>query len=519
MAMGQLPIVFLTAGRYSPLALVSGIDFADSMLYHRWLARMVWLQVSVHSFAYTYLEASSGDLAESFHEAYWNWGVAATSMFWGLTILAYGQLRTKAYEVFVALHVIMGVIVLVGIYFHIHLLDYWRYKVFIVLTEISAAVWAFDRVFRAANRIYISFRLRTTGSIATATLTTHADDLVRLRIRLPLSRLHLPGEQASSSTVLTRIAPGHSVRILVPRLQFFSDHPFTVIGTGRLPEAGDDIGFLDLLIRQQKGFTRHLSKLQSVDAGAVDVESGTIVKQSAVIVEGPSGEIHHDALRGASQVLLFSGGVGIAYTLPYLIETALSHPDVPCTLVWMIRDIALFHAVLVELNAAAKELAARSKAEQATSKIRRAPLLINLHITSRQAAMQEASDAVSELEKHPAATAPTSGEEDKDARSVSVDSSEEGKGATVHVESSCDHLKPYFHITTSYGRADPSSIITPPVAREQEQKQGQGQERGQLVVMSCGPMALCDDVRYETQRALASGAWRDVCYFEECFNW
>ncbi|KAE8258472.1 hypothetical protein A4X13_0g1660 [Tilletia indica] len=338
LAVGQLPLVFLTAGRFSPLALATGLDFSDSMLYHRWLARMVWLQVSIHSFTYTYWEASSGKLAHSFTEAYWNWGVAATTMFWGLTILAYGQLRTKAYEVFVALHVVMGTMALVCVYFHIHLLDSWRWKVFIVLTEISAALWAFDRVARALNRLYNSFRLRKNGCIATGTITKHGDDLLRFRIELPLSRIQVPGQKNESGSIVSRIAPGHSLRILVPRIQFFSDHPFTVLSTGKLSD-GDGMGYVDLLIRQQQGFTKHMSKLENV-VESIDLESGAVVaKRSAVIVEGPYGELYYDEVRNASHVLLFAGGVGVAYTLPYMIETALSNRNVPCTMTWMIRDI------------------------------------------------------------------------------------------------------------------------------------------------------------------------------------
>ncbi|KAE8231249.1 hypothetical protein CF326_g3735 [Tilletia indica] len=521
LAVGQLPLVFLTAGRFSPLALVTGLDFSDSMLYHRWLARMVWLQVSIHSFAYTYLEASSGYLAESFKQAYWNWGVAATAMFWGLTILAYGQLRTRAYEVFVTLHVVMGIMALVGVYFHIHLLDYWRYKVFIVLTEISASLWAFDRVARALNRLYNSFRLRKNGCMATGTITKHGEDLLRFRIELPLSRIQVPGQNdESGSTIVSRIAPGHSLRILVPRIQFFSDHPFTVLSTGKLSDGGDqgehsDMGYVDLLIRQQQGFTKQMSKLENV-VESIDLESGAVVpKRSAVIVEGPYGELHYEEVRIASHVLLFAGGVGVAYTLPYMIETALSNRNVPCTMTWMIRDIALFDAVMEQLTAAVEELSARSK--EGVEDLKRAPLLINLHITSSDsAATHEAFRAnISELVKHAGrdsggASASGSGEEEKNDI-AKVDNKALPTPSTSE-PAYYDHLEPYFRVMTSYGRASVSSIVSSAAAAT-------GEGAGKLVVMSCGPASLCDDVRYEAQKALSSGAWGDVAYFEECFNW
>ncbi|CAD6916642.1 unnamed protein product [Tilletia caries] len=533
LAMGQLPIVFLSAGRYSPLALITGLPFSDSMLYHRWLARMVWLQVSVHSFAYTYLEVRSDYLAEVFKQAYWNWGVAATAMFWGLTILAYGQLRSRAYEVFVTLHVVMGILALVGTYYHIRLLAFWRFKVYIILTELSAAIWAFDRVARTLNRCYLSLRLRRQGFLSTATVTAHADDLLRVRIKLPVSRLRLAGEEGgradagsglSSGSLVTRIAPGHSVRILVPRIQFFSDHPFTVLGTGGEAEGDndvDDMGYVDLLVRKQKGFTKHLSKLEAT-TGSVDVESRGqgFVKQSAVIVEGPYGELHYDEVHNASHVLLFAGGVGVAYTLPYMIETALGNRrNVPCTMTWMIRDIALFNAVMDQLTGTVQELAARAKT--AAEEMKRAPLLINLHMTSSKSATTQEPFApiiISELDKrHDAAgkelaSSSSSAEEKEEEEGEGESGRMRGTPETEGAGGFYDYLEPYFRVTTSFGRANVCDTIASAAAAADEGKR-------RLVVMSCGPTSLCDDVRYEAQRALRSGAWEDVGYFEECFSW
>ncbi|KAL9935553.1 hypothetical protein V8E36_005901 [Tilletia maclaganii] len=534
LAMGQLPIAFFTSGRYSLLSLLTGIEYSDSMLYHRWMARMIWLQVSIHSGAYTYIEAINGYLGESFKEAYFAWGIAATAMFWGLTILAYGQLRTKFYELFVALHIVMGIMALVGTYFHIHLLDYWKYKMFIVLTEISAAAWAFDRTLRAANRIWTSCRIRKHGYVSTATLTTHGEGLIRLRITLPLSRVQLPGDSLTAHDVIPRIAPGHSVRILVPRVQFFSDHPFTVIGTGKLSEEGnDDAGYVDLLIRQQQGFTRQLSKLQTLKNNDADVEvNQAVVRQSAVIVEGPYGGLHYEDVHDAGQVLLFAGGVGVAFVLPYMIETALTNPGVPCTLVWMIRDIAhhpgrdstftaLFDAVTDQLVSTVTELTARSS--QAAEAIKRAPLLINLHLTSPTSSATTAPFVpIAELEKHQDASTPQQqqqeGAGEKDGKLTTDSSSESSDRAgtpRTPTEGFYAHLEPYFSMTTSYGRASPSIShhLGPSSSSSLRGK------KKRLVVMACGPVALCDDVRYEANRELVGGQWADVLYHQEAFDW
>ena len=75
LAMGQLPLVILMSGKNSPIALISGLEMNDLMLYHRWLARMVWLQMNVHSFGYVMIALLKSHLLRNFGKAYWNWGV------------------------------------------------------------------------------------------------------------------------------------------------------------------------------------------------------------------------------------------------------------------------------------------------------------------------------------------------------------------------------------------------------------------------------------------------------------
>lgn len=147
MSVGLLPLIILTAGRQT-LGTSSGIDFGNMMLYHRWLARFCWTHVNIHSFAWTHAVAKDNILGEQFKDPYWNWGVAATALFWGLVLLSMRQLRRKYYEVstitlcimassaesakriryaaiiqaFVIGHIVMAVVGLIATYYHIYLL-------------------------------------------------------------------------------------------------------------------------------------------------------------------------------------------------------------------------------------------------------------------------------------------------------------------------------------------------------------------------------------------------------------
>lgn len=78
LTMAQLPLVILMSGKNSPIALISGLDMNDLMLYHRWCARMVWFQMNVHAFSYVVIAFLKSHLANNFKKAYWNWGVVVS---------------------------------------------------------------------------------------------------------------------------------------------------------------------------------------------------------------------------------------------------------------------------------------------------------------------------------------------------------------------------------------------------------------------------------------------------------
>lgn len=49
LAVAQLPILILFAGRNNPVSFLTGMSFATSMVYHRWIARLVTLQILIHA--------------------------------------------------------------------------------------------------------------------------------------------------------------------------------------------------------------------------------------------------------------------------------------------------------------------------------------------------------------------------------------------------------------------------------------------------------------------------------------
>lgn len=92
-------------------------------VFHRWVARVATLQAIAHSAAYTWLTRTS--LAESFKELYWVTGVVATVLMSLLVFpLSSFPLRTKLYELFLYIHIVLALITLVMLFYHVTIFDH-----------------------------------------------------------------------------------------------------------------------------------------------------------------------------------------------------------------------------------------------------------------------------------------------------------------------------------------------------------------------------------------------------------
>lgn len=49
LATAQLPPVILLSGRNNPVTFLTGASFSTCMLYHRWFARVIFVQAVVHA--------------------------------------------------------------------------------------------------------------------------------------------------------------------------------------------------------------------------------------------------------------------------------------------------------------------------------------------------------------------------------------------------------------------------------------------------------------------------------------
>ncbi|KAK2026910.1 ferric reductase-like protein transmembrane component 4 [Colletotrichum zoysiae] len=150
LSFANLPLVFLYAGRNNLLLWVTDWSHSTFLLLHRWIAAIATLQAILHSIIYLDVYVKNGTHSSESREPYWYWGVVATV---GLTVVfptSAIPVRKKVYELFLAWHVAISILIIAGCYWHIVFAfgHKWGYEVWIF---VCMAMWAFDRVARVAR--------------------------------------------------------------------------------------------------------------------------------------------------------------------------------------------------------------------------------------------------------------------------------------------------------------------------------------------------------------------------------
>ncbi|PWN18295.1 hypothetical protein BCV69DRAFT_80881 [Microstroma glucosiphilum] len=165
-----------------------------------------------------------------------------------------------------------------------------------------------------------------------------------MRIALPADRVYVWGDEPKRKR--GQIVAGHSVRVLIPQVQVWSDHPFTVMRTGRVAANCNTAGlltegFLELLIKQEGGFTKELSELARQTP--LDVEAAQVrhITDVGVILEGPYGHVYEEKIfERYREARLYAGGIGVTFCLPMVSRLVRRQTQgVACRLIWSVRDL------------------------------------------------------------------------------------------------------------------------------------------------------------------------------------
>ena len=144
MAMGNVVVLTVFAGRNSPLLALTGWNYDTYLLFHRMFGYLAIFHTVLHSILLLAYYNIFGGYQEESVKPYWIWGVVGTLAFvviWPASIL---PVRQKAYELFLISHQVLAAIALIGTFFHIYkLFKYnWGYEIWVY---IGGVIWFLDR--------------------------------------------------------------------------------------------------------------------------------------------------------------------------------------------------------------------------------------------------------------------------------------------------------------------------------------------------------------------------------------
>ncbi|KAJ8098228.1 ferric reductase NAD binding domain-containing protein [Lipomyces tetrasporus] len=264
MAFVQTPALILFASRNNFLSWLTGWGFQRAMVYHRWVARVMYFNAVIHSIGYTAygLYYGKGTLASYYEDTYWKWGVVCMSF--GTNGTKYSSQFISSSSRFSSLD--YGT--------NCEDLGYMEY------VYASIAIWAFDRVIRIV-------RLTAFGLTANAEAKI-IGDVIELQVT------------ASCHGWIPRA--GQYAYIYFRYFNFWENHPFSLV-----EKRGDKYIFV---AKAKGGVTKKLWNYLSKkpDSSA----------QLGVWIEGPYGEKFNTMPFGT--VLLIAGGIGISALYGYATE-------------------------------------------------------------------------------------------------------------------------------------------------------------------------------------------------------
>ncbi|KDQ52027.1 hypothetical protein JAAARDRAFT_184606 [Jaapia argillacea MUCL 33604] len=320
-AASQTVFIVTLGTKNNVISILTGVSYEKLNFLHRMTARVLVVLLWLHAGTKVYLDPD--DLATVWLRV----GLAGLIAFSVLCVISIRPVRANVYEFFFYSHLFLVLIFLLGAYYHtaqFHLDSYvWP----------SFLIWALDRFLRLVRVAFFkisSFFRRDRSEPLDAKVELLSPHLVRLRVPRP---------------PLFHWSPGQTAYLILPGVSALpiEAHPFSIVsidGSAYAPAAdtADDKSAvahwkeLVFLINAREGFTKRLAKLAALK------ENATVT----AFIDGPYG---NSPDVDGSTIVLISGGTGISYTLPVLLDVIhkVKEGKSACrraVLVWAIRDLS-----------------------------------------------------------------------------------------------------------------------------------------------------------------------------------
>ncbi|KAK9371810.1 ferric reductase NAD binding domain-containing protein [Lipomyces chichibuensis] len=327
LAVAQVPLLVLLAGKYNLVGLLTGASYARLNVLHRWVARMLLLLATIHFGTQNYgwdeyglrkLEWSTDSCPPT--------GIAAYAILLWLNLSTIAPFRHFAYEFFVVQHLVTFFGFIIAVMMHLPSTALYS-RVYIY---IPIALWFVDRVVRSLRYFYNNVRP------GRATLEAMDGDVTRIRV---------------TSKQVTSWAPGAYVLLSIPAFGFGQSHPATIASA---PSShNNDLVFI---LKGHRGFTNRILKPANGEDDAAPTKS------YFALIDGPYGGQHSD-FAAFDTVVLISGSTGVTFTLSILLDLAhrastQSLPVRALEFIWVVKNVSWINWISDELTAANQQLRA-----------------------------------------------------------------------------------------------------------------------------------------------------------------
>jgi ferric-chelate reductase len=336
LAIAQVPLLILLAGKNNLIGLVAGISYERLNVLHRWVARGALLLATLHvgyqnygwnQYGLRHLEWTTDTCPPT--------GVGAYVLLCWLNLSTLAPFRNFCYEFFVFQHLITFFGFVIAIMLHLPSTALYTR----VYMWIPIGLYLFDRLVRTLRSMWNNIHP------GRATLEVVAGGVTKIRVQARVKRW----------------SPGAHVLLSIPRYGIGQSHPATIAST-----ATSHNGDLLFILKGQKGFTRALlksanSSTTSLLAGTKE-ERATQQKAHITFIDGPYGASQAD-FACFDSVLLIAGSTGVTFTLPILLD--LAHraskqrqqlPVCRIEFVWVIRNAEQTSWISEELQSAYTQL-------------------------------------------------------------------------------------------------------------------------------------------------------------------
>ncbi|OQD83818.1 hypothetical protein PENANT_c015G06168 [Penicillium antarcticum] len=291
-AICQLPLIFLLAGRQNIIGFLAGMSYASLNWYHRWISRTLWLTATIHmGFWFRNWDRWHYIVYQLKNDPLTKRGFAAWIILTFIVISSFAPVRRLSYEFFVIQHLVTFVGFIVAVWMH-------------APTEVKTWVWVpiglvvFDRVARYTWGAYVNLAIFHRKKTSNA-LWAHSASFTPLPGNVTCVTVENPG---------IGWQPGQHVFLTCHSIVPLQCHPFTIAS---IPEDNK----MEFFIRAENGGTRRFFRFASKNDKVLG--SGEVSQhRQTIFLEGPYGSMR--PLRQFDSVVLLAGGMGATFTMPLL---------------------------------------------------------------------------------------------------------------------------------------------------------------------------------------------------------